>query len=340
MRTTTILAATVLSVAVGGAALSNAAAFAATGSGHCPTLTQDSIADWQVIGGATVTLLDKGVKIVTPETPSAASWARTVDVPMKHVQQASYQTYKYDSVAPAALAAYRITLDVDDDGTADGTIVYEPYYQIVGNPAQNTAQTWQVLTGKFWTSSTAIAGMTAEPGGSYAGNKTWAQILAANPEAQVLGYAIGQGTYNAGASDRVNEVRFQAKGFCKKHEWKKPPVPTATATPSATATASPTMTATPTATATATPTTTGSPTTTASPTASPTTTAPTVTASPSATTSPTPGVGVTITPVDNSTNLPKTGPGVVAMVGVGAVLLGAGAVAWLLARRRRIDFTA
>lgn len=181
----------------------------ATGN-RCTPYTHTTTSGWTADAGATIELLDKGIKVVTPETASKAGFTVLVDVPAKSVKSASYQTLKYDTVAPAALPGFRLALDVDDDGTADGTVVYEPYYQIVGNPAVGTAQTWDVLSGKFWTSSDKIAGMVKEGGGSYAGNKTWAEILAANPEAQVLGYGIGQGTYNAGASARVNELKFFA----------------------------------------------------------------------------------------------------------------------------------
>lgn len=326
MKTRTIITTTALTLS---ALTIPATAAWATGS-QCTTYTHDTLTAWTIEGGATVELLDKGVKIVTPETPSRAGFTVLVDVPAKSLKSASYQTFKYDNVAPAALPAYRITLDVDDDGTADGTIVYEPYYQIVGNPAQNTAATWQVLDGKFWTSSDKIAGMVKEGGGSYAGNKTWTEILAANPEAQVLAYGIGQGTYNAGASARVNEVRFAAHSTCVVQSWAKPPVK-----PTSSPTGSPTVS--PTGSPTKSPTTgpTGSPT--GSPTASPT-------GSPSATGSPTPSKStskspVVVVPANNSEGLPNTGSPVKLFAVAGLLLAAAGAVLVFM-RRRKTRFEA
>lgn len=314
MKTRTIL--TTAALTLGALTLPTAAAHA-TGN-HCDTFTHDNITAWTADAGATVELLDKGVKVVTPETASEAGFTVLTDVKASQVKAASYLTYKYDNVAPAALPAYRISLDVDADGIADGTVVYEPYYQIVGNPPQNTATTWNVLAGKFWTSSDKIAGMVKEGGGSYAGNKTWAEILAANPEARVTAYGIGQGTYNAGASARVNEVKFAAAQTCLVQSWAKPAVK-----PTSSPTSSPTKSLT------------GSPT--ASPTGSPTS-SPTATGS----VSPTPSAStstVVVVPVSNAEGLPNTGSPVKLVVGTGILLAVAGAVLVLM-RRRKTRFQA
>ena len=252
-----------------------------------------------VVGTATATVVAGGVKVTTGVTSDAdkVTWKYTAPaaVDADDVTGASYITTKQDDPGPgvndAALPAYHLYVHTT---AGDATLVYEPYYQISGNPARNTATTWNVLAGKFWTSSTNVAGLPAEGGGSYAGNKTWTDIKAANPGMTVTGYGFGLGTYNRGVIATLNNLLFSSKvnttSKCTKHQWIQPIVqPSRSKSPSASA----------------------SLTTSAAPT--------------------TPGASMT--PAAVTGTLPVTGPG--ATVGIGLALVVAGAVAVIVARRRR-----
>jgi hypothetical protein len=282
-------------------------------TGRCATVVHTNDDGVTLTGTASIELVGAGVVVRTPDTPAKVKWAKPLAAPVKMsaVTALGYQTHKLDGTGDipagndAALPAFHIVLDVDDDGTGDSTIVYEPYYSIVGNPARGTTQTWNVLDGKFWTSTT-LPGLPAEGGGSYAGNKTWAEISAANPEARVLGFGWGQGTYNAGTVARLNHVKFAAAGKCQLHDWKKGAEPT----PSQSVSPSPTVT--PSATASASPST--------------------------SETSAAPGGAAG----GDEPSLPVTGASLPVLLVGGGGLIAAGAVALLIAahRRRRTTFTA
>jgi hypothetical protein len=284
-------------------------------TGRCPIVTHINDDGVTLTGTASIELVGSGVVVSTSDNPAKAKWAKTLAAPVKMsaVTALSYQTHKLDGVGgvpagnDAALPAYHVVLDVDDDGDADSTLVFEPYYQIVGNPARGTTQTWNVLEGKFWT-PTAIPGLPAEGGGSYAGNKTWAHISAANPEARVVGFGWGQGTYNAGTVARLNHVKFAAKGVCQVHDWKKGTEPS----PSPSQSVSP------------------------SPFVTPSTTA-SASASPSATETSEPG-GVA---GGDEPSLPVTGASLPVVISGALALLAIGGVLLLVTRmRRRTRFSA
>jgi hypothetical protein len=224
-------------------------------TGGCPTVKHTDLAGVTYTAGGKAALDVDGLVFTTTVVADAVQWKSTLGEPvdMDKVNAMSYRTRKLpfsdteDTGNAAALPAYRVFLtgtEINDSAT----LVYEPYYQPgVGNPPMATTQTWNVLAGKFWSSKT-IGGITAEPGGSYAGNKTWAEIVAANPSAKVVAFAVGQGTYNVKTKARVNNVVFSSKKKCVEHTWTTPPAPTGTGT----GTGSPTATATATATGTAT----------------------------------------------------------------------------------------
>ncbi len=284
-----------------------------------------------LISDGTATVQAQGVKLSTPEQASKVDFAVPVKAKLASVTEASYQTKKLDpgdnERTKFALAAYRLGVDVDGDGTADTTAVFEPYWQPSGAvtlpPYEST--TWDVAKGVFWLSKTA-GGLTGAPGGP--ASYTLADLSKAWPDAVVVAYGVGQGTYNEGAVSRVNHVRFAAGQTCGKHEWR------ATTQPTTSPAVSPTATPSPTATATASPTATAS----VSPTAS-STASPTVTASASLSAAPplTPAAGGGSS---NGGGLPVTGAPAALMAGGALALLAAGGGLLLAARRRRTRFQA
>lgn len=186
-----------------------------------------------------------GLILETTVVEDAVHWKGNLTAPVKmdDVKVMRYSTRKLDDGTgnAAALPAYRVFITDANGGPGNPgnttTLVYEPYYNITGNPALNTTQTWDVLAGKFWATK-SIGGITAEPGGSYAGNRTWSQIKAANPNAQVVAIGIGQGTYNKGTKAWTNHAFFGTYKACTDHVWVKPkPSPS----PSLTVTATPTV---------------------------------------------------------------------------------------------------
>jgi len=278
-------------------------------TGRCTVVGHTSSDGITLTGTATAALGADGVVVSTPDNPAKVKWVKTFGSPVKMsaVTALSYQTHKLDGTGDipagndAALPAYHVVVDVDDDGDGDSTLVFEPYYQIAGNPARGTTQTWNVLDGKFWT-STSIPGLPAEGGGSYAGNKTWAEISAANPEARIVGFGWGQGTYNAGTVARINHVKFAGKGVCQVHDWWKgaEPTPSQSVSPSPSVSPSASMSA---------------------------------SASPSASeSSPAPG-GVA---GGDDPSLPVTGVSVPVLVSGAAALLAIGGVLFVVTRKRRV----
>lgn len=200
--------------------------------------------------GGKADLTPDGVVLTTTVNADKVGWKYDLGkVAMKDITKLSYVTRKLDdgSINAAALPAYHVYLTDTSGPNSDTTLVFEPYYQISGNPPVNTTQTWDVLAGKFWASKT-VGGIMAEPGGSYAGNRTWAQIKSANPYAKVVAIGFGQGTYNAGTKGLLNHVQVATKEKCVDHIWKKKHDNDTTATATATATTTATATATATAT--------------------------------------------------------------------------------------------
>jgi hypothetical protein len=218
-------------VAVSGAPAAATPAAAAASAARCGTSTLTNNRGWTTAGGGTVRVVPNGVQLATPRQSSAVQYRYNLPfrVRLADVSAMSYHLTKLDGttvagvpIVPgndAALPAYRLFLDLTNDGSVDGAIVYEPYYQITGNPARGRTEAWDVDAGKFWTNST-IPGMIAEPGGSYANNRTLAEIRAANPRARVAAIAVGQGTYNDGTVARVNNVRFEGGPVCQVLAWR------------------------------------------------------------------------------------------------------------------------
>jgi hypothetical protein len=194
--------------------------------------------------------MDGGLIVQTLVNDDSVNWKKTFATPFPFLPAMaswfSYRTKKFAVASgnAAALPAYKIYLTGTDGPNSSTTLIYEPYYQVGnaglgadGNPKVDTFVTWNVGAGKFWATRT-IAGITAEPGGSYAGNKTLDQIFAANPGAKVAAIGIGQGTYNAGTRAWVGTVRFG----CATYIWKQPiasPSASVSASASASVSASP-----------------------------------------------------------------------------------------------------
>jgi hypothetical protein len=159
------------------------------------------------VGGATATVGADGVKLTTGKSTNEdkVSWqtnfrpvtAGTVNV-----------------VNDAALPAYHVYVRTPQ---GPGVLVYEPYYQISGNPPRGLRIEWDVMAGKLWTPSTTINGMERTAGGP--ASLTFNEVVAKNPKMTVTGIGFGLGTYNAGVVSVLDEQRFATKNSCSEHQW-------------------------------------------------------------------------------------------------------------------------
>ncbi len=172
--------------------------------------------------------------------PAETTWWVDANVRADEVTDLSYETLKHEVSSggnAAALPAYRLKFDSDGDGDVDAILIYEPYFQISGNPTTDTWVEWDVLAGYFWTNAT-IGSFIHNPGGGYnsvpGGSDymmNWIEITTAFPNAKVLGYGLGLGTYNDITDAEVRYLRFAytgdaAPGACAKHVWAKPALTT------------------------------------------------------------------------------------------------------------------
>lgn len=288
----------------------------ATGQTACVPRLHNNTDGVTLIAGGKASATAGGLLMETTVNDDAVVWKRTLPVamPLGLVGDLSYRTRKLDNgtINAAALPAYRLYLEGTDGPNETTTLVYEPYWQPDGtshNVALNTTVTWDVDAGKWW-STKAIQDQAAGSGGPPF--KTLAEVVAKNPNARVVAYGVGQGTYNPGTKATANEVKFAGKALCEVHTWVAAPPSSASssATTSASASSKP-----PTSSTSSSKPPSGSVSASASGSSTPTTL-------------PTLGGGGT-------GGLPKTGVPVasIAVGGAGAVLMGVG-VLWLLWIRR------
>lgn len=174
--------------------------------------------------GALAESTEKGLKLSTPAQVSKLSWkvALPTAVGLNKLSSAGYILTKIDApgvgVNDAALLSYDLFIDKNGDGSEDFTLVYEPYYNTSGNPARNTTKIWDVKAGKFWANKPAVDSWPGnEPaGGSYAGNKSIAEILALYPNAKIKAYGYHQGTYNDGTVSLLTGFWFDTDDTVKE----------------------------------------------------------------------------------------------------------------------------
>lgn len=144
--------------------------------------------------------------------------------------QIGYATYRSSTSTATSLQVPSINVEADMNGAADGgytTLVYEPYYTVgTAGILQDVWQTWDAAQGRWWTTR-ATAPFTGTGG---ADTRLWSDVLAANPDAVVLSYAINQGSGNAGlfaAADAFVaggvtvdfEPRVLTKDDCRDGGW-------------------------------------------------------------------------------------------------------------------------
>lgn len=204
-------------------------------STNCTTVKHGDLTGVTKTGTPAASLQIDGVEISTPANPDKVVWKTdTAATALKNVKALSYQTYKFATGASSEFAAPAYHIYLSLPGGKSATLVYEPYWQSEGagllKPSTTEWQPWNPMSGKWWTSSHDVIGMTAEGGGGEH-NALWGDIVTLNPEAAVVGYGWGQGTYNAGAKALVQAVLFKNNSACNLHNWStNNPAPVATTT--------------------------------------------------------------------------------------------------------------
>ncbi|MEV4622327.1 hypothetical protein AB0J74_26885 [Asanoa sp. NPDC049573] len=207
---------------------------AAAPPSRCATTTVENTRGWTTAAGGTVRVVPDGAQVATPDQDSEVQYRYTLPtrVRLSEVSTLSYELTKLDGTTvggtaipagnDAALPAYRLFLDLTNNGSVDGAIVYEPYYQIEGNPARGQTTNWDVDAGTFWTGAT-IPGMVAEGGGSYANNKTLAQIRSANPAARVVAISVARAPTTTARSPGSTTSASTAAGCARSSTGGRPP---------------------------------------------------------------------------------------------------------------------
>lgn len=129
-----------------------------------------------------------------------------------------YSTYR---TAGAASQVTAINIQVDFNGPAAGgftTLVFEPVYNTAqGAVANGQWQEWNTLAGNWW-STAAINGQCL--GASTACQRTWAQIVANNPDAVITGgLGFNQGSGNAGLVSNVDKLIVGVAGCTRTYDF-------------------------------------------------------------------------------------------------------------------------
>jgi parallel beta-helix repeat protein len=146
-----------------------------------------------VTGPGTPPLGAGSVRIGVPNTPtgqSALLYANAANAATKFSQISAlqYSTYR-SSVDAGNNLAVTLQLNADYDTTDgntgwQGRAVFEPYFTSPGGVPQNTWQTWNTLTGKWWMTGNAVVGnVNVGKACTQASPCTWASLLTAYPNA-------------------------------------------------------------------------------------------------------------------------------------------------------------
>lgn len=121
------------------------------------------------------------------------------------VDAISYSTYREAGSAQQVTA---LNMQVDFNGAAEGgftTLVFEPVYNTAqGAVVSGEWQDWDAFGSGVWWSTRAINGQCA--GATATCDKTWAEIVANNPDAVILAFGFNQGSGNPGLITYVDEL--------------------------------------------------------------------------------------------------------------------------------------
>jgi hypothetical protein len=131
------------------------------------------------------------------------------------IDKLGYATYQSSAAVPVQLPAINMTVDYNGPAVPGGftTLVFEPVYNTAQGPIlPGTWQTWDAFYGgnAIWWSTRNIPGVCA-----VACYVTWNQIVAANPDATILGgYGINQGSGSIALTASTDILSIGTNGEC------------------------------------------------------------------------------------------------------------------------------
>src|SRR6266550_3012542 len=143
-----------------------------------------------------------------------------VGTKLADIDKLGYATYQSSAAVPVQLPAINMTVDYNGPSAAGGftTLVFEPVYNTAQGPiVSNTWQNWDAFYGgnAIWWSTRAIPGVCATV--CYV---TWNQIVAANPDATILGgYGINQGSGSVALTASSDVLTIGSNGDCVTYDF-------------------------------------------------------------------------------------------------------------------------
>jgi hypothetical protein len=145
-----------------------------------------------------------------------------VGTTLSSINAISYSTYRDASstATPVQVTALNIEVDFNGPEVAGGftTLVFEPVYNTAQGPIiPGQWQSWDAFSGgnAVWWSTKDIPGVC-----SFNCFVTWNQILAANPDATILGgFGVNQGGGNDGLIANVDALRLGTSDSCVTYDF-------------------------------------------------------------------------------------------------------------------------
>jgi hypothetical protein len=161
-----------------------------------------------------------GVGSFETVTPTGADKATLfnydhVGTKLADINSLGYSTYQSSATVPFQVPSINIEIDYNGPDVAGGfaTLVFEPVYNTVQGPVTpNTWQTWDAFNGgnAIWWSTKNIPGVCA-----FDCFVTWNSIVAANPNATILGgFGINQGSGNPAVTASTDALTIGSNGDC------------------------------------------------------------------------------------------------------------------------------
>jgi len=206
--------------AIGGglAALGIAAVVAATMVVVTPSNTQGwSTADTTAAGGSVTFVSDStapagigALRLTTDATITAkAQYLHPATTPLTSVTELSYFTKQNAPVGLVADPAYQLITFLNGGTSGFTTLVFEPYQGGLGPIMSGAWQSWDVDTGRFWSTRTVTCSngiINGTPGGP--ATYTLAQIQSICPSAVVAAFGVNIGSNNPSYDVEADLVDF------------------------------------------------------------------------------------------------------------------------------------
>src|SRR5688572_5239884 len=168
-----------------------------------------------------------GIGSLALQTPTAGDKVSLfnydhIGTPLSEISAIGYSTYRDpSSVTGSPFQVPSINIQVDYNGAADGgftTLVFEPVYNLdQGAVVDGEWQTWDAYNGgnAIWWSSRDIPGVCAA-----SCFVTWNAIVAANPDAEILGgFGVNQGSGNGGLIAAVDGLGLAYGEACVTYDF-------------------------------------------------------------------------------------------------------------------------